>query len=64
MVLLSHEWGAWGSWGWGDRLVGGGAMGPTNRELAPRLKAAAAAGTELQERDALESVSLAAAMRG
>jgi GAF domain-containing protein len=33
-----------------------------NRELAPRLKAAIAASTELQERDALKSVSLAAAM--
>jgi AcrR family transcriptional regulator len=38
------------------------AMGPTNRELAPRLKAAVAASAELQERDALKSVSLAAAM--
>jgi AcrR family transcriptional regulator len=38
------------------------AMGPTNRELGPRLKAAVAASTELQERDALKSVSLAAAM--
>lgn len=38
------------------------AMGPMNRELAPRLKAAIAASTELQERDALKSVSLAAAM--
>jgi AcrR family transcriptional regulator len=38
------------------------AMGPLNRELAPRLKAAVAASTELQERDALKSVSLAAAM--
>ncbi len=37
-------------------------MGPINRELAPRLKAAVAASTELQERDALKSVSLAAAM--
>ena len=40
------------------------AMGPMNRELAPRLKAAVAASTELQERDALKSVSLAAAMAG
>ena len=32
------------------------------RELAPRLKAAVAASAELQERDALKSVSLAAAM--
>ncbi len=37
-------------------------MGPTNRELGPRLKTAIAASTELQERDALKSVSLAAAM--
>ncbi|MFD5625751.1 TetR/AcrR family transcriptional regulator [Streptomyces sp. NPDC127072] len=39
-----------------------GAMGPMNREIAPRLRAAVAASTELQERDALKSVSLAAAM--
>ncbi|WP_280847029.1 MULTISPECIES: TetR/AcrR family transcriptional regulator [unclassified Streptomyces] len=38
------------------------AMGPMSRELAPRLKAAVAASAELQERDALKSVSLAAAM--
>ncbi len=38
------------------------AMGPANRELGPRLKAALAASTELQERDALKSVGLAAAM--
>ncbi|MFF0163719.1 TetR/AcrR family transcriptional regulator [Streptomyces sp. NPDC005263] len=38
------------------------AMGPMNRELAPRLKAAVAASVELQERDALKTVSLAAAM--
>ena len=37
-------------------------MGPMNREFAPRLKAAVAASVELQERDALKSVSLAAAM--
>jgi hypothetical protein len=37
-------------------------MGPTNRELGPRLTAALAASTELQERDALKSVGLAAAM--
>lgn len=37
-------------------------MGPLNRELGPRLKAAVAASTELQERDALKSVGLAAAM--
>jgi AcrR family transcriptional regulator len=39
-----------------------GAMGPVNRDLGPRLKAAVAASSELQERDALKSVSLAAAM--
>ncbi|MFJ9908282.1 TetR/AcrR family transcriptional regulator [Streptomyces sp. NPDC101152] len=38
------------------------ALGPMSRELAPRLKAAVAASAELQERDALKSVSLAAAM--
>jgi AcrR family transcriptional regulator len=38
------------------------AMGPVNRELAPSLKAAVAASAELQERDALKSVSIAAAM--
>ncbi|NJP91753.1 TetR/AcrR family transcriptional regulator [Nonomuraea sp. FMUSA5-5] len=38
------------------------AMGPANRELGPRLRAAIAASTELQERDALKSVGLAAAM--
>jgi AcrR family transcriptional regulator len=38
------------------------AMGPLNRELGPRLKAAIAASAELQERDALKSVGLAAAM--
>ena len=38
------------------------AMGSMNRELAPRLKAAVAASAELQERDALKSVGLAAAM--
>lgn len=38
------------------------AMGPSNRDLGPRLKAAVAASTELQERDALKSVGLAAAM--
>ncbi|MFF0343414.1 TetR/AcrR family transcriptional regulator [Kribbella sp. NPDC004875] len=38
------------------------AMGPMNRELGPRLKAAIAASTELQERDALKSVGLANAM--
>ncbi len=39
-----------------------GAMGPMNRELAHRIKAAVATNAELQERDALKSVSLAAAM--
>ena len=38
------------------------AMGPANRELGPRLKAAVAASAELQERDALKSVGMAAAM--
>ncbi|MYU56286.1 MULTISPECIES: TetR/AcrR family transcriptional regulator [Streptomyces] len=38
------------------------AMGPVNRELAPRVKAAVAASAELQERDTLKTVSLAAAM--
>lgn len=37
-------------------------MGPANRELGPRLRAAVASSTELQERDALKSVGLAAAM--
>src|SRR6202161_1462725 len=37
-------------------------MGPLNRELGPRLKAAVAASTELRERDALKSVGLADAM--
>jgi AcrR family transcriptional regulator len=37
-------------------------MGPVNRDLGPRLKAAVAASAELQERDALKSVGLAAAM--
>jgi hypothetical protein len=37
-------------------------MGPANRELGPRLKAAVAASTELQERDALKNVGLAGAM--
>ena len=40
------------------------AMGPMNRDLGPRMKAAVAANTELQERDALKSVGLAAAMTG
>jgi AcrR family transcriptional regulator len=38
------------------------AMGPMNRELGPRMKAAITANAELQERDALKSVGLAAAM--
>ncbi len=37
-------------------------MGPMNRELGPRLKAAVAASAELQARDALKSVGLAGAM--
>ncbi len=37
-------------------------MGPMNRELGPRMKAAVAANAELQERDALKSVGLAAAI--
>jgi AcrR family transcriptional regulator len=39
-----------------------GAMGQLNRDLGPRLKAAVAASAELQQRDALKSVGLAAAM--
>ena len=39
-------------------------MGPMNRKLGPRLRAAVAASAELQERDALKSVGLAAAMTG
>ncbi len=38
------------------------AMGQLNRDLGPKLKAAIAASAELQERDALKSVGLAAAM--
>src|ERR1700685_2814327 len=38
------------------------AMGPMNRELGPRLRAAIDASAELQERHALKSVGLAAAM--
>jgi AcrR family transcriptional regulator len=37
-------------------------MSPVSRDLGPRLKAAVAASAELQERDALKTVSLAAAM--
>ena len=39
-----------------------GEMGPMNREFGPRMKAAVAANAELQERDALKSVGLAAAI--
>lgn len=38
------------------------AMGQMNRDLGPRMKAAITASSELQERDALKSVGLAAAM--
>ena len=37
-------------------------MGAVSRKLGPRIKAAVAASTELQERDALKSVGLAAAV--
>ena len=37
-------------------------MGPVNRELGPRITAAIAASTELQERAVLKNVGLAAAM--
>jgi AcrR family transcriptional regulator len=43
-----------------DRAAG--AMTPLNRELGPRLHAVIAASAELQERDALKQVGLAAAM--
>ncbi|UXA08028.1 TetR/AcrR family transcriptional regulator; helix-turn-helix transcriptional regulator [Mycobacterium sp. SMC-2] len=39
-----------------------GPMTPFNRELGPRLQAVIASSTELQERDALKQVGLAAAM--
>lgn len=39
-----------------------GAMTPFNRELGPRLQAVIAASTELQERDQLKQVGMAAAM--
>lgn len=39
-----------------------GAMGQLNRDIGPRLKAAIAASAELQERAALKSVSMAAAI--
>ncbi len=41
-----------------------GAMTPFNRGLGPRLHAVIATSTELQERDALKQVGLAAAMTG
>jgi AcrR family transcriptional regulator len=37
-------------------------MGPRNRDLGPRIRAAISASNELQERDALKSVGMAAAM--
>lgn len=37
-------------------------MGPANRSYGPRIRAAVAASSELQERDALKSVGMAAAM--
>jgi AcrR family transcriptional regulator len=37
-------------------------MGPANRDLGPRLRAAVASSDELRERDALKSVGMAAAM--
>ena len=37
-------------------------MGPANRELGPRIEAAVAASTELQERAALKNIGLATAM--
>jgi AcrR family transcriptional regulator len=40
------------------------AMGPVNRELAPRLQAVIATSTELQERYALKQVGFVAAMVG
>ena len=43
-----------------DRAAG--AMTPVNRRIAARLKAAVAANSELQERDALKSVGMASAM--
>ena len=39
-------------------------MGPFNREIAPQLQEAIAASTELQERQALKQVGMAAAMAG
>jgi AcrR family transcriptional regulator len=39
-----------------------GEMGPVNREIGPRISAAVAASTELQERAVLKNVGLAAAM--
>lgn len=40
------------------------AMGPLNRDLAPRLKAAIAASAELQQRALLKDLGLAAAVTG
>ncbi|HKT56957.1 MAG TPA: helix-turn-helix domain-containing protein [Microbacterium sp.] len=40
-----------------------GAMGPANHALGLRIKSAVAASIELQERDALKNVGLAASMR-
>ncbi|ARJ06559.1 TetR family transcriptional regulator [Cnuibacter physcomitrellae] len=37
-------------------------MGPANRDLGPRIREALAASVELQERDALKSVGMTAAM--
>ncbi len=39
-----------------------GVMGPLNREIGPRIRAAVAASAELQERDALKNVGMSAAM--
>jgi AcrR family transcriptional regulator len=41
-----------------------GVMTPFNRQLGPRLRAVIATSAELQERDALKQVGLAAAMAG
>lgn len=40
------------------------AMGPVNRELGPRVKAAVAASKELQEREMMKHVSLTSAVTG
>jgi AcrR family transcriptional regulator len=42
---------------------GSSAFGPVSREIAPRLAAVIAASAELEEREALKSVSMAEAMR-